>query len=513
MKNFTKVKFISALLVAVTLISLFVGCNSNQESTKTPDEKTTQNVIDTSEEPTDISTEAHTYNSTEETTEMITTDGTSETVTKPLAEDTTEATADPEAQSPTEEPTAEETVETQAKDLPYDIYKEDLIDEMDLIFTGTKVMNETVMFLDYGDSKALLFKPDKIISVRSYSGEITYTEDVDYKLENGRITILEGSSIPCITRAVFYNDELNQDTLRTMYNGKATNTYYGEETTVTSWQVNITYTHSDEWKGFEQESKIDVYKSFLDKLANGEDVTVVFYGDSITRGSNSSFYVNTKPKLPGYALLFTYSLADLFDYKVEHVYTFMNKTFGSDSGKAHELITDYVAGDRGTIRFINASVGGWTSSDAVDNVASYVTDFTSEYGCDLFLYAFGMNDPGTAKKVFQSNITKVVDTVLEKHPKAAIMLVSTMLPNPNALGNWYGNQQYLEEPMIKCAKIYTQKNVPCAVACVNSICKDLLDLKSYHDFSSNNINHPNDFFHRVYAQTLLQTLIGYENMK
>jgi hypothetical protein len=35
---------------------------------------------------------------------------------------------------------------------------------------------------------------------------------------------------------------------------------------------------------------------------------------------------------------------------------------------------------------------------------------------------------------------------------------------------------------------------------------------SLRDESGNNINHPNDWFYRVYAQTLLQTLIGYENM-
>ena len=52
-----------------------------------------------------------------------------------------------------------------------------------------------------------------------------------------------------------------------------------------------------------------------------------------------------------------------------------------------------------------------------------------------------------------------------------------------------------------------------AVACVNSVTKAMLETKDFYDFAGNNINHPNDFLHRIYAQTLLQTVIGYENMQ
>jgi hypothetical protein len=47
---------------------------------------------------------------------------------------------------------------------------------------------------------------------------------------------------------------------------------------------------------------------------------------------------------------------------------------------------------------------------------------------------------------------------------------------------------------------------------VTSVSKAILERKDFQDTTGNNINHPNDYFYRMYAQTLLQTLIGYENM-
>ena len=36
----------------------------------------------------------------------------------------------------------------------------------------------------------------------------------------------------------------------------------------------------------------------------------------------------------------------------------------------------------------------------------------------------------------------------------------------------------------------------------------LLERKTLQDTLSNNVNHPNDFMHRVYAQTVLKTILG-----
>ena len=47
---------------------------------------------------------------------------------------------------------------------------------------------------------------------------------------------------------------------------------------------------------------------------------------------------------------------------------------------------------------------------------------------------------------------------------------------------------------------------------MTAVSLDVLKHKEFKDYTGNNINHPNDFFSRVYAQVLLQALIGYENM-
>jgi len=87
-----------------------------------------------------------------------------------------------------------------------------------------------------------------------------------------------------------------------------------------------------------------------------------------------------------------------------------------------------------------------------------------------------------------------------------------MVPNPNATNGWYGHQDQQEAHLERTAKNFRDDGVACVVSNMTSVSKAVLEHKEFHDYSGNNINHPNDYFVRVYAQTLLQTIIGYENM-
>ena len=62
------------------------------------------------------------------------------------------------------------------------------------------------------------------------------------------------------------------------------------------------------------------------------------------------------------------------------------------------------------------------------------------------------------------------------------------------------------------AEQYREKGVPCAVTQMTSISLAVLECKEFVDYTGNNINHPNDFFGRIYATSLLQSVIGYENL-
>ncbi len=373
---------------------------------------------------------------------------------------------------------------------------------MQSIFNGTAVKNETVMFLDKGEVKSLLFPIDSIQSVTSYDGTIVYQEGVDYELVNGNIKVTANSSIPCITSEVFYN--YTGSILNVYHNGQYVPTYWGEGNTMTRWQVNVNYTHSTQWTGYTQECEASSYQTFINKLENGQDVTVFFYGDSITHGANASFFCGHAPYQGTYSMLFTQTLADIYGYTVHYVQGGLTSTPPVPS-------TDYVGGTRGTITYVNTAVGGWTSQDGVDNLTAYVTNKIATYGCDFFLSGFGMNDGGVDPAETVANTKQIVDAVLSMSSDAAIVLMATMVPNINGL-NWYGNQKYQEAALQTLAQEYKNKGVSCAVACMTSVSLALLDRKDYHDHTGNNVNHPNDFMSRVYAQTLFQTVIGYENL-
>lgn len=382
------------------------------------------------------------------------------------------------------------------------IEAKNLEESMQNIFDGNLVRNETVMFLEKGEAKDMLFKIDKILSVTSYDGETTYIEGVDYALENGQIVCLESSSIPCITSDVFYNDEDSIITVK--HDGKTVPMYWGEDTTMTQWQVNVTYTHSDAWNGYRQKCFAETLRPFIRKLADGEDVTVMFYGDSITFGANASSIVGTQPYQMPYTVLFTKALADLFGYNIRYINTNLPKTA--------KVPNDYNTGSSHTITYINSSVGGWASTDGINNYDTYIKPFIKEYGCDLFMLGFGMNDGGEKPEKYYRTEKKILNKVIKQSPNVNLLLMATMVPNPDGIG-WYGNQVKQEKVLIDGADKYNKKGIPCAVIGMGSTSLSVLEHKQFRDYTGNNINHPNDFFSRVYAQTLLQCVVGYKNMK
>lgn len=381
----------------------------------------------------------------------------------------------------------------------------ELNDLMQPIFSGTTVKNETVMFLDKGDTKSLLYPIQSVQSVTSYDGTVTYEEGKDYEIVDGQLKVTENSSIPCITRAVYYNAPTNM--LQTSYNGQNVNTHWGEGTPMTNWQVNVNYTHNTTWTGDTQAQQSRIYENFIKKLLAGEDVTVFFYGDSITFGANASYIFNYAPYQPSYPILFVQALADLFEYTVEYQTV---QVTGSQPARVPS--EPYVGGTRGTITYVNTAIGGWTSQNGVDNLPAYVETPISTYGCDLFVVGFGMNDPGVDPRTTANNVKAMVESVLHIQPEASVVLVSTMVPNPNATNGWYGRQVDQQRTLTNLARQYKAQDKACALADMTTISQAVLERKEFHDYSGNNINHPNDFFARIYAQTLLQTVIGYENL-
>jgi len=470
-----KTRILIVLLAVLLLSMLAVSCAQEPNNPETTDEVTAAPVESDTEAPAETPTE-------EVTTEEVT----------------------------TEEATTEEETTLSVKDqLGLNVKDEDLKDIMQSVFTGTQSKNETVMFLDKGDVKSLLFPIDTIVSVTSYDGSRVYEEGKDYVIEDGKLKVTADSAIPCITAAKYYDvPPISGISIMTKNpaTGQMSSTFWGESQ-MKQWQVSVTYTHTAAWEGFAQESYLEIYQNLVKKLVAGEDVTVFFYGDSITWGACSSFLENAAPKQGSYAMLFTEALADLFGYKVKYI----NTGLSAAMTVAPVPSEDYVAGERGTITYVNTAIGGWTSQDGVNNFDTFIKAQVEKYGCDLFVLAYGMNDGGFSAGTTKANTKKMADAMLDIKPEVSIMFVATMTPHMGS--NWdHASIGQQEKQLESLANLYRKDGVACAVACVNSVSKAIQEHKTFNDYSGNNINHPNDWFYRIYAQTLLQTLIGYENM-
>ncbi len=352
--------------------------------------------------------------------------------------------------------------------LQYDKYT--LEAYMQPVWQGDIVYNETLMFVEDENGNVppapLLYKPDEVISLRSFDLATEYVPGEDYTVDgNGCIVLTENSRIVKWSYAEYYPPEAIPS--RTFDKTGGGYLSFGEGDTYYKTQVAVTYRHSDAWEGDFPVYKGDKLEKTMAKLKNGENLTIVYYGDSITTGANSS---NTQaPFAPIWTQLVTQTLAAEF---------------------SNPNITE-----------INTAVGGTNAEWGVDNLKERVI----AYNPDLVVIAFGMNNAGTAPVVYACQINKMINEVRKTNKAAEFILVSPMQPNKEAKG-FYGNQKKFE-----CVL----ENIAClrdgvTVAPVWSMHSYLLEHKRYYDMTGNNVNHPNDFLARVYAQTVAVLLIGKE---
>lgn len=382
----------------------------------------------------------------------------------------------------------------------------DLDTYMRPVWKDRVVHNETVMFVGKDDKASLLYEADEIISLRSYDLKTEYKKGVDYDYVDGKLILLPGSSIPYISEEEYYTNDATYSMLQTKGNEgtDASYTYWGEGDTMTKWQVAVTYQHSQFWDGYVPESFADRYENLIQKLQNGEDVVFVFYGDSITFGANASFMIGVEPYMPTWSQLFTQYVAKQYGYTVKYVQ--------DEFTEAPVPTEDTVYGNNGTITYYNPSVGGWTVEQGYQNVQECVNAFVSQYGCDLFTVAFGMNNASLSSNKFVQYTEGIIKRVQKYAPETDVVMVSTMVPNPEATNGWYGNQELFEAEMLTLADGLYEKGMGCSVAAMTSMSKSVLETKRFRDITGNNINHSNDFMSRLYAQLMVETVFGYDNI-
>lgn len=331
---------------------------------------------------------------------------------------------------------------------------------------GDIVYHESVMVRKEQDGSipavSLLYPATEIHSVRSSDLKTVYREGTDWVLQGGNLVILEGSRVPFMTYDEYYPSTSGSNTFATVTGG---NIYFSEGSALHKKQLAVTYKHSVSWGGNIPRNKGHLMAKTIAKLKHNEELKILFYGDSIATGANSSGAVGAAPYAETWMDMFKKSLEKT--YRNTHITT------------------------------VNTAVGGKTSEWGVRNAKERV----ATYSPDLLVIGFGMNDGGLSPAQHKDNIYKIIDVAKGTNPNVEVIIVSTMLPNPEVKMT-VGNQVLYE------SALFTLEAEGIVVAPVTSVHRYLMERKRYSDMTGNNINHPNDFVARLYAQTLIETLMS-----
>jgi len=334
---------------------------------------------------------------------------------------------------------------------------------------GEVVEGESVLFIKNektGQASArVLFPIQSIREVRNSRGDVLYEAGKDYQVgENPREIILPaGSRIPAHTPADLRRPAKTQQFELTHRDGNG-EILFGAKLEYAEMQTCITYRHAaNTWKQPVPAYAPNILPLSTSRLAQQQPLSIVTLGDSISAGANASAGYDTPPYQPAYPELVRLGLA---------------KHYGSE------------------VAMTNLSVGGKDTAWGLTQVDSVVAAKPQ-----LVILAFGMNDSaGRSADEFKALTQQTIAAIRKQIPECEFVLVATML----------GNRDWIRlnhEAFPKYRDALEQLCGPgIALADLTSVWTGFLELKQDWDQTGNGVNHPNDFGHRVYAQTILALL-------
>lgn len=357
---------------------------------------------------------------------------------------------------------------------------------MQYYWAGNTVYDESVTFQNDANGNltnaTLMYTPSKIISVRSIDLNKLYVEGVDYIVVGNQLVLTPGSSIIAASYDTLYPKYASgqsQDWL--VCNND--NTRYTSVTSLRDYQVAVTYTHSNSWTGMIPSAQLSELPNTKAKLENGGALNVVFYGDSITAGYEASGQSENALSMN----------------------TLAETTYLSSNAPYMPAWATMVS-QQLSVRYPNATINkinrGAPSSDSTWGKTN--VNLVTQQNPDLVVIAFGMNEPNSTME-YKSNITSIINSVLASNPNAEFLLVSSCVPN-SACNNFTYNMLSEQETLLYSIQS-EMSSTAIAVAPVNSMNAAMLATgKKITDGLNNNLNHPNDFIIRLYAQTISATL-------
>jgi lysophospholipase L1-like esterase len=334
---------------------------------------------------------------------------------------------------------------------------------------GEIVEGESVLFIkdeQSGEAQAsVLFPIREVLAVRNSVGNVTYQQGQDFiwKPESRELVLPAGSRISSHTPQELRRPAKSQKYELTHRDGNG-EIFFGARLEYAEMQTCITYRHAPgQWK-----TTVPVYDPkplprSVAKLVNGQKLSIVTLGDSISAGANASALFDAAPFQPAYPELVRRHLAEQF---------------------------------RGEVTMRNLAVGGTDTGWGLTQIDKVV-----EAQPDLVILAFGMNDSaGRSPASYRENTKNMIARIREKRPECEFILVASMLGNRD----WIRLKSEYFPQYRDALKELVEPGV--ALADLTAIWSGFLDLKQDWDQTGNGVNHPNDFGHRVYAQVITALL-------
>ena len=353
------------------------------------------------------------------------------------------------------------------------------------IWAGDTVAHESVLFREDEHAARLTYPMAEVLEVRSADLRTEYEEGRDWALEYGCLVRLPGSRMPFIPLDRFYPAQHRDGQDFGCTEPGRPLLGFGEGDSMIRYMVDVTYRHTEPWKGPEVPVQREKLRRFFGKLERGEEVVLLFYGDSITTGANSSGTVGVPPYAHPFPEMTAEALAKKYGYRLS-----------VDVRPYEELKPVKRTGER-VLHYVNTAVGGMDSVWGLANADVRV----NAYHPDLIVLAFGMNDGWKSREEYASLTERTVEVMQRANPEADIVLLSSILPHWRAAG-FFGHQNEFEFALERLA----EADPHIALAPMTRVHRYLLSRKQYYHASGNNINHPSDFMARVYAMVLLRAM-------
>lgn len=201
----------------------------------------------------------------------------------------------------------------------------------------------------------------------------------------------------------------------------------------------------------------------LARLKASQPLTVGVSGDSISTGLDASASAKAFPYQPGYPDLVCAQLEALYNVPI-------------------------------TLK--NRAISGWSVANGVNDLDKLLAEKPH-----LIVIAYGMNDVGRRDPAWFRKQTKtMLERIKATDANIEILLVAPML----------GHAEWVHTPRAMFGKYRDELKAltgpGVALADVTAVWEAQLKHKHDLDLTGNGLNHPNDYGHRLYAQTLLQSL-------